>query len=273
MIKRRDFAVEFSDQTLTMGFFRTIFLLHPFFLALLCHFIALNGENASETQQTETDRVTQFLTRSSYEPHGSSVTQEKAENINFLGQPLSWTLMSSEDTERQGVLGEYSEESTETPFSYLDEGLLSKHEKTEVATSVQTPRSSSGHVPQNPNQEQTFRLLSAEISTVSVLQPTQSEENEPTSLPLQKEVTESHSSFAILLSGLVPPHKPKQKSSPSESDVPGPNPEGYTPTAGTDRWPKGMSVTKGEKKNGLDVTNILQRGIISTETATGKNHN
>ncbi|XP_013867805.1 uncharacterized protein prrt4a, partial [Austrofundulus limnaeus] len=252
-----------------MGFLRTIFLLHPFFLALLRHVTALNGENASETQQADTDRVTPFLTQSSYEPHGSSVTQEKPmfgpENVNVQGQPLSWTLMSSEDTDRQGVLGEYSEESTEAPFSYLDEGLLSKHIKTEVATSsVQASRSSSGPVPQNPIQEQ-IRNLSAEIRIVSVLQPTQSEENEPTSIPLQEQVTESH--LPLLLSGLVPPHKPEQKSSPSESDVPKPNPEGYAPSAGTDGWPKGMSVSKGEKQNGLDdVTDILHRGIISTAT-------
>lgn len=273
MIKQRDFAVEFTEQTLTMGFLRTVFLLHPFFLAQLRHVTALNGENAGEPQQTDTDRVTQFLTQSSHEPHGSSVTQEKPlfgpENVNLLGQ--TWTLMSSEDADRQGVLGEYSEESTEVTFSYLDEGFLLKHRETEVASSVQTPSTSPGYEPQNPTQEQTLRFLSAEISTVSVLRPTQSEEKEPTSIPLQKELTESH--LTLLLSGLVPPHKPEQKLSPSESAVPGPNPEGYTPSAGTEGWLKGMYVSKGEKQNGLeDVTDILHRGVISTETAAGKRH-
>lgn len=266
-----------SLQTLTMGSLWTIFLLQPFLLSLLLHVIASTGENASETQQKDTDRVTKFLTQSLYERQESNLAQGKpmfgSENGNFLGQPLSWTIMSSEDTDRQGVLGEYSEESTETPLSYLEGGgLLSKRTKsvTEDSSSMQTAWSSSGHVPKNPTHEQRLHFLSAESSTVSVLVPAPSKENEETSTTLQKTIG-SHLPF--LLSGSLSPHKLDQKSSSLESDGPGLNPEHYSPSAGTNNWgwTKVKSVSKEEKQNRPDdVTDHSSQN--SKETSTGKSH-
>lgn len=258
-----------------MGSLWTIFLLQPSLLSLLLHVVTSTGENAIETQK-DTDREATFLTQSLYKPQGSTTARVKRmsgpENVNFLAQPLSWTIMSSEDTDRQGVLGEYSEESTETPLSYLDGGgLLSKHTRsvTKDASIVQTTWSSSGHVPPNPIQEQTFNFLSAESSTVSVL--FQSKENAPTSTTLQKEL-KSHLQF--LLPGSLAPHQVDQKSSSLESDDPGLHPEHYSPSAGTNSWTKDVNVSKEEKQNRPDdVTDrSLQRGIVSKETSAGKSH-
>lgn len=269
-----------------------LYLLLPCFLPLLLHAIAFTGENVKETQQPYTDMAEQRLNQPSETPHGSGLARGNpmsgTENVDFLGRPLSWPFSSSEESDRQGVIGEYTDiqEITDTSPLYPNEkGHLKSgppDSATEDATSeerTQPIRSSSGGVPPQPTQEQqTLKYQPADNSTGSILHSAQTRENQTTFPALQNETTGSH--LPTLLSGSLP----SDQDSPLSAG-PGPSPEHPTPQVATGswRWPMGPSVmTRGRTQTGtvpvkeigdglIDITDrILHRGAVSTEADQGE---
>ncbi|GAA6229007.1 proline-rich transmembrane protein 4 [Lates japonicus] len=266
------------------------YLLLPFSLPL-SRAIALSGKNVKEPQQLDTDTAVQHLTRPSQRLHRSGLAPINPmfdpENVDFLGLPLSWPLSSSEESDRQGVIGEYTDlqESTETPILYPNESGLSISRLTESAAedvtsneSTQPERSSSGAVPPRPTQEQTLKYQAAETSTGSVLHSTQTGEDWATSLASQNDTIDSHLPF--LLSGSLPSDRPDEDSTSLLSAGPGPSPEHTAPPVATVSlgWTTDLSVTTQgkaqegtvpvrETEDGLtDITNpILHRGAVSIE--------
>uniref|UniRef100_A0A1A7XG90 Proline-rich transmembrane protein 4 n=1 Tax=Iconisemion striatum TaxID=60296 RepID=A0A1A7XG90_9TELE len=220
-----------------MGFLGNILLLVS---SLSLHAAALTVGHVSETD------TTQFLAQPAHKAREST---NGPENTDFLSQLLSWPSSSSEDTDRQGVLGEYGEESTETHPN--DRGLVSR-EDTTLKEIDQTTQSSEGNQPQKLNQGKTFNFPSSEKITVSVLTPTQSKENERAMPTLQNEIIESQLPF--LLHGSFPSYKPDQESSPLESAGSGDKSEQRSPSAVGDNWgwAKGLPASTRGTPNGSD---------------------
>ncbi|XP_040894800.1 proline-rich transmembrane protein 4 [Toxotes jaculatrix] len=263
-----------------------LYLLFPLSLPLSFHVIASTGENVKETQQLDTDTAVQHLTQPSQRPHRSEIALVNPifgpENVDFLGLSLSWPLSSSEESDRQGVIGEYTDlqESTETSLLYPHEKGLFISRPTESATedatyeeSTQPKKSSSGAVPPQPKQEQTFKYQPAETSTGSVLHSTQTEKKQLTFPALQNETTDSHLPF--LMSGSLPSDRPDQDSTSPLSAGPEPSLEYTTPPVATGiwGWTTDPSVTTQGKTQEetvpvkVNVTDhALHRGAVSMET-------
>uniref|UniRef100_A0A3Q0T768 Proline rich transmembrane protein 4a n=1 Tax=Amphilophus citrinellus TaxID=61819 RepID=A0A3Q0T768_AMPCI len=193
------------------------------------------------------------------------------EDEEFLGLPLSWPLSSSEDADRQGVIGEYSDlqDSTETSLLFPNEkGPMPRPtEGAKVDTTsmerMQTMKSSSASAPPKPTQEQTLKNQPAETNTASILYPTETVENQPTFPAFPNEMTDSQLPF-LLPGSLTPSHTPDQNSA---SLLPtGPRPD----TLG---WTTGISVTtKGNGDGFINITDlILHRGRANMEAKEGKN--
>lgn len=228
-----------------------IYLLFPLFLPLSLHVIALTGHK--ETQQLDTDTAVQFLTQPLHRPHGSSLALANVgpENAGFLSLPLSWSLSSSEEADRQGVIGEYSDAQENTESSHNEKGLIKE---------TKLPR-----------------YQSAETNTAPIVHPTQTGEYQSTEQ--SNDMTDSQLPF--LMSASLPSHTPDQNSPESA----GPGHE--LPTPPTDTWTKttGISViTQGKEKikegtfsvketeNGsTDITDpILDRATAGAVTERGK---
>uniref|UniRef100_A0A3P9CWH1 Proline rich transmembrane protein 4a n=1 Tax=Maylandia zebra TaxID=106582 RepID=A0A3P9CWH1_9CICH len=191
------------------------------------------------------------------------------EDDDFLGSPLSWSLSSSEDTDRQGVIGEYGDllESAETSLFFPNEkGPIPRPTKgatvdTASTERMQTMKSSSASVPPKLTHEQTLKNQPAETNTASVLYPRESGENQPTFPGFQNQMTDTHLPF--LLPGSLPSHTSDQNSTSSLPTGPGPDTLG---------WTTGISVTtKGNRDGFIDITDlILQRETASMEAKEGK---
>ncbi|XP_054475750.1 proline-rich transmembrane protein 4 [Anoplopoma fimbria] len=155
-----------------------------------------------------------------------------AEDVDFLGLPVSWPLSSSEESDRQGVIGEYIDlqESTETSLLYSNEKglIISRPSDTEDETKErrQPTRSSAGGASPRPTLEQTFKYQPAETNTRSILHSTQTGENQPTFPASQNETTDGQLPF--LLFGSFP--SVPDSDSPLSAG-PGPSPEHPTPPA------------------------------------------
>lgn len=271
-----------------------LYLLLPLSLPLSLHVIAVTGENVKGTQQPDTDTAVQRLAHPSQRPRGSGLATGNpmfgTEDVDFLGLPLSWPSSSSEESDRQGVIGEYTDlqESTETSLLYPNEKELIVSGPTDGATeeatskeSTQPIRSSSGGVPPQPTQGQALKNQPAETSAGSLLRSTQTGKNQPTFPASQNETTDSQLPF--LLSGSLPSD---QDSTSLLSAGPGPSPERPTPppaATGSSGWTTGPSVitqgktlggtvpVKGTRDGLIDITaRILHRGAVGMEADKGK---
>ncbi|XP_071357124.1 proline-rich transmembrane protein 4 [Trachinotus anak] len=266
------------------------YLLLPFSLPLSLHVTAVTEENVKETQQLDTDTAVQHLTQPSQRLHGSGLAPVNPlfgpEYVDFLDLPLSWPLSSSEESDRQGVIGEYTDlqESTGASLVYPGEKELfesrPKESAIEDATtkeSTQPMGSSSGAVSPQPTQEQIFKDQSAETSIGSILNSTQTGKNQLTFPASQNETTDSHLPF--LLSGSLPSDSPDQDSTSPLSVGPGPSTERTTQPVATSSWgwTTGPSVTtQGKTEEGtvpvketgdvlVDITDRINRGAVSME--------
>ena len=267
-----------------------LYLLLPLSMSFSLHAITLTGENVEETQQLDTDTAVQHLTQPSQRPHGSGLATVNStfgpEDVDYLGLPLNWPLSSSEESDRQGVIGEYTDlqESTETSLWYPNEKGLFISRPTESATveaiskeSTQPLRSSSGAVHPLPTQEQTLRYQPAETSTGSKLHSTQTGENQLTLPASQNDTADSYLPF--LLSGSIPSESPDQDSTSALPAVgPGSSPEPTTPPIATGGrgWTRGLSQGKTQegtlpvKETGDITDHILHSGDVSMEAEKGK---
>lgn len=252
-------------------------------LPLSLHVVALTGENTQKTQQLDTDTAVQHLTQSSQRPHGSGLASVNPffgpENVDFLSLPLSWSSSSSEESDRQGVIGEYTDlqESTETTLLYPNEKALIISSPSESATEdvaskrrTQSLRSSSVGVSPQPTQEKILKYQPAETSTRSVLHSTQAGENLPFFSASQDETTENPLPF--LLSGPLPSNRPDQDSTSPFSVGSWPSPEHTTPPAtGRWEWTTDPSVTtQGETQEGTVPLTETGDGDITMEAEKGK---
>lgn len=273
-----------SLQTPTMVSLWNIYLLLPLSLLLSLHATTLTGEDVKETN---TDTGVQFLTQPLRRPHVSAGNPVfGSENADFLGPPLSWPLSSFEDTDRQGVIGEYSDiqESTEASLLHSNEKGLIISRLTGSATQDTTSKErvqttwSTGSSPPEPTQEQTLKYASPETNTAS-------EENQPTFPTLKNEMTDNQ--LPSLLSGSLPSDTPEQNTTSPLSPGPGPGPERPTPPAATDiwLWTTAISVTtqgKGNAQDGIisvkepgdgrtdNADRVLHRGSVGNEAEKGE---
>ncbi|XP_042351381.1 proline-rich transmembrane protein 4 [Plectropomus leopardus] len=244
------------------------------FLLLSLHVIAFTGENVKDTQEPDTDSTVLSLTQPPQRLQGPGLALGNpmfgTENVGFLGLPVASPLSSSEESDRQGVIGEYddSQESTETSLLYPQEKglIISRPSDTEDTTKESISPSSGGP---RSTQEQTLKYQPADTRTGSVLNSAQTGENQQTFQASHNETTDSQLPF--LLFGALPSD---QDSTAPVSAGPGPSPESPTLSAASWGWTAGPSVIPQEvtvpvKETGgglNDITNrILHRGAVSMD--------
>lgn len=239
-------------------------------MPLSCHVKAFTGETMEETQQPDSDTAVR---------RGNPMFGP--ENGDFLGLPLSWPFSSSEQSDRQGVIGEYADfqESTETSFAYADEKGLIISGPTDSVTEVGASKGSTK--PNQPNQEQHKLVYQpAEIRNGSVLQSAQAVGNRP-SFPTSRNETTFEPQLPFLLSDSLPSD---QESTSILSVGHEPSPEHATPpviTGSLGRTTGPSVITQGktqgeivpvkEPRDGLfNVTDNLHTGAVSMVEETGK---
>nr|XP_046251070.1 proline-rich transmembrane protein 4 [Scatophagus argus]XP_046251071.1 proline-rich transmembrane protein 4 [Scatophagus argus] len=251
-----------------------LYLLLPLSLPLSLHVIALTEAHVKETEQADTD--TALL--SSQKPHGSDLAAGNpvfgTENVDFLGLPLSWAFLSSEDLDNQGVIGEYADlqESTEASLIYPNEKGHMIFRSTDSASEDANSKESTQ--PQPTQEQQTLKYQPAETRTGSSLQSTQSGENQTTFPALQNETTNSQSPF--LLPGSLPSEQDSTSplfagSGPSSEPVLTGRWEWTTdPSVITRRKTQERTVLVKEARGGqIDITDhILHTGAVSIEKDT-----
>lgn len=272
-----------------------LYLLLPLSLPLSFHVTVLTGENVKETQWTDTDMRVQHLTQPSKRPHGSGLAPGNAmfapESIDSLDLPMTWPLSSSEEIDRQGVIGEYTDiqESSETSPLYGDEKgrIISRptERAAEDATFEEGTQPSVEAPPQPTEEMLKHEPADTSILTLngSTLHPTHTGDNQTTFPVRRNETPDSHLPF--LLSGSFPSDRSDQDFTSPLSTGPGPSPDYISPPIATSswEWTAGSSVnTQGKiqegtvpvKETGHEVNNvdgILQRGaVMETEKEDSK---
>uniref|UniRef100_A0A3B5MU28 Proline rich transmembrane protein 4a n=1 Tax=Xiphophorus couchianus TaxID=32473 RepID=A0A3B5MU28_9TELE len=223
-----------------MGSLWNIYFLFLLSFSLLLHAAAFTEENTKEARETDYYQETQFLTQPTEKPRQSSLAQDSfmfgLENVDFPNHPLNWPFSSSEDLDRQGVIGEYSDiqEDIETsPFYPNDERLTSKpsdilKKDITLVEGVQTSGNILlGKALQNPTKE-TLNFLSTERSRVSAEHPPQIRENEQTLTTLQNEISDIH--FPLPFSNSLPSPIPDWNSTSSPFIGPDNNPDLQAPS-------------------------------------------
>uniref|UniRef100_A0A3Q3IXX9 Proline-rich transmembrane protein 3/4 domain-containing protein n=1 Tax=Monopterus albus TaxID=43700 RepID=A0A3Q3IXX9_MONAL len=214
------------------------------------HALALTGTNIKETQQIDTDMKGQHLTQPS--PYGSSLAPVDPmfgpENVEFLSLPLS----SSEESDRQGVIGEYTDlqESTETSLLYLNEKeFISRPSQSAIEDGI----------PPQPIQEQTPKYQPAETNPGFVLYSMQTGKNQSIFSASQNETTDSPLPFH--LSGSLPLNRLDQDSTSLLSAGSGPSFEHPTQPVAPDIGDGPINTTD----------HILHRGAVNMVPEKGKN--
>ncbi|KAM7396608.1 hypothetical protein PAMP_019641 [Pampus punctatissimus] len=264
-----------------------LYLLLPLSSLLSFYVTVLTGENVKKTQWPDTNTRTQHLTQPSQRPHGSGLAPGNAmfvpESIDSVGLPMTWELSSSEEVDRHGVIGEYTDiqESSETSLLYGNEkGRIISRPTESAAEDVafkEGAQPSRGAPPQH-TQEQMLKYDPADTSTLttngSMLHPTHTGDNQTTFPVRRNEMPDSH--LPLLPSGSLPPESLQQNSTSPLSTGPGPSHDyNSSPVAtGSWGWTLDSSVnTQGKihkgtvpvKETGHGVNNvdgILQRGAI-----------
>ncbi|XP_067357804.1 proline-rich transmembrane protein 4 isoform X1 [Channa argus] len=260
---------------LIMHFLWNLYLLLLFCLPLPLCAKALTGENDKEPQQLETETVGLHLKQPANPMFGR-------ENTDFVGPALSWPMSSSEESDRQGVIGEYTDlhESTDTSLLYSkEEGLIisrptdSAAEDDTFNESAQPLWLSSAGEPPQPTQGQTFKYQPAETSTTSVLHSTQTGDNQPNLSASQNETTDSYLPF--LLSVSHPSNRLDQDSNSSLIAGPWPIPKQSAPPVATSRWEwttGPLVTTQGEKQDVL-VKEIEDEAVTMESEKDGSRSN
>uniref|UniRef100_A0A3Q2CSS1 Proline rich transmembrane protein 4a n=1 Tax=Cyprinodon variegatus TaxID=28743 RepID=A0A3Q2CSS1_CYPVA len=136
-----------------MGSLWNIYLLLTLSLPLSLHGAAITEEHAKERREIDNDKARRFLTEPPEKSRQSSISPDKfmfePENLDFPTHPLSWPSSSSEDLDRQGVIGEYSDfqGAIEESVYHSSDGVLTSRpsdplsEDTNLMESVQTSSS------------------------------------------------------------------------------------------------------------------------------------
>lgn len=199
---------------------------------------AFTGEDDEETRRPDSETVAQ---------RGSPVFG--LENVDFPGLPLSWPSSSSEQFDRQGVIGEYADlqESTETTAVYLDEkGLIISgpaDSAPEDATNTESLTTTS--------EQHTLNNESTKTKNGSFLQSAQTRETQSASPTVQNEMVQQNQPH-FPLSG-----SPDQDFTSPLPTTPGPGPE--QPTA--------LVVNLGWTTNPLNPQRKMQEGTALMKEA------
>lgn len=200
------------------------------------------------------------------------------ENVDFAGLPLSWPSSSSEQFDRQGVIGEYADlqESTETTAVYLDEkGVIISgpaDSAVEDATMAESLTATS---------EQHAFNESAESKNGSFLQSAQTKETQSASPTVQNEVVQQNQTHFPLSGSLG-----QDFASPLPLTTSGPGPEqatalvvtadlGWTPNPSLNSQEKMQEGTASVKEAGdgvSDTAESLHTGAVSKVDDTGESH-
>lgn len=211
-----------------------LYLLLHLLLPLSLYAIALTGETVKKTQQLDTEAAVQHPTQASQRPPGADFAPVNPMfgpgNGDFLSLPLSWPLASSEESDRQGVIGEYTDLQESTDLFHSNVNELATSRLTEIPTEDVTSKrtillSSPAEVPLQKAQQQKLRYQSAETSTQG---------NQP---PSRDETTDL-------------PEEPDLESTRPLSVGPWPSPEHTTQPSDTARWEWTTDppvTTQGEK--------------------------
>ncbi|KAK5867516.1 hypothetical protein PBY51_011995 [Eleginops maclovinus] len=253
-----------------------LYILLPLYLPLCFHVIAFTGENVKQKQQPDSDTALQHLTELPQKHHilAARNPSSRTENVNFLGLPASLPLLSSEELDRQGVIGEYVDlqDSIEQSNLYPKEKghaipSPTDTEDTPSKERTQPVGSSSEGVPL-----QTSKYQPAEMSTGSTLHFTLTGENQPTFPVLKNENIVTQLPF--LLSGSLPSD---HNSTTTVSGGPWPGLGRPTPTVATWGWTTGPGIRHRETQEGIgpvreskdgltDITeHILHKGAVRIE--------
>lgn len=200
------------------------------------------------------------------------------ENVDFPGLPLSWPSSSSEQFDRQGVIGEYADlqESTETTAVYLDEkgpGISGPADgAAEDATNAESLTTTS--------EQHTLNNESAETKNGSFLQSAQTRETQSASPTVQNEMVQQNQPY-FPLSG-----SPDQDFSSPPPTTPGSGPEqptalvvtgdlGWTTNPSLNSQGKMQEGTASVKEAGdgvSDTAESLHTGAVSKVDDTGESH-
>lgn len=248
-----------------------LYLLLPLSLPLSLHGTAKTQENVKETPQGDTDTSVQHLAQPSQRPNQPNLTPRVP-----LFVPKNMDFSSSEELDRQGVIGEYvdTQESSETSLLYLNQNVLMISGPTQSATDVPASKGSSritessSGFPSQPSQEQTLLYKAADSSILD----TKGSIFHPQTESRQNETTDSQLPDLETTVGL---------SAGSE-----PSPERPTPplTAGSRGGTTGSISTQGQMREGTilmrdtgdglnDVTDcILHQEGVSIEGDKGRSH-
>ncbi|XP_034540740.1 proline-rich transmembrane protein 4 [Notolabrus celidotus] len=245
-----------------------LFLWHLYLLLSLLssplslHVTAITKETVTETEHPDTDKAVHHLTQSLTHGFGSAENPSMGdESVDFLGQPLSWSLSSSEESDRQGVIGEYTDlqEGTEISLLYSNEKELFISRPTDGATEDAALKESTQPV-WSP-----LKYVPAETSTGSIFHSSQAGKNQST-------FSSSDSQLPFLLSGSLPLD---QGFTSPPAARPRPSPERLTPLEWTTspsavalgQTQEGTVPSKEAEAGLIDVTEQnLQRGAVRTET-------
>lgn len=205
---------------------------------------AFPGEGDEETRRPDSETAAQ---------RGSPAFG--LENVDFPGLPLSWPSSSSEQFDRQGVIGEYADlqESTETTAVYLDEkGLIisgpadSAAEDTTNAESLTTT-----------SEQHTLDNESAETKNGSFLQSAQTGETQSASPTVQNEMVQQNQPHFPLSAS------PDQDFTSPLPTTPGPSPE--QPTAlvvtGNLGWTTNPLNPQGKMQDGTALVKEAGDGV------------
>ncbi|XP_041650615.1 proline-rich transmembrane protein 4 [Cheilinus undulatus] len=222
---------------------------------LSLHVTAFTGERVQKREQPNTDTAPHHLIHSPRRPRVPGDPVFADGNADFPGHPQSWSLLSSEESDRQGVIGEYTDllDSTEASHLFPDEkGSI---------TSLLKDRAS-GDAPTKENIQPinaTVRYLPAETSTGSVLLSTQNGETQPTFPSSPTETSNGH--LPSLLSGSLPSKQNLTLPTAAGSE---PSPERTTPQVATGIWEWTISpsvVTAGPTQEGTAPLSEAEAGL------------
>lgn len=127
-----------------------------FFSLNLLHVAIVTEENVTERAQPE---------------QGGPMAATK--NVAFPGQPLSWPLSSSEESHRQGVIGEYADlpEGTEVSLLDPDDKGTKVSRPTETSAEIFTEELSSKRRRQTPTVQELSTIVTQSMPSRNVHQP------------------------------------------------------------------------------------------------------
>ncbi|KAM3608641.1 uncharacterized protein V6R79_002154 [Siganus canaliculatus] len=249
-------------------------LLLPLALPLSFHATAFAGENVKQTKHLNSDTAVQHV-QPSHRPQGSGVaagsSMFETEWADFVGPPLSWPLLSSEESDRQGVIGEYAdlEETMEAVHEYPTEKGLVISRPTASPAADATSGGSTKH--QTTQEQQTLKSQPAETWTASLLHSAHTGESQPTFPASQYKTTKGQ--LPRLLSGSLPSD---QNSSSSRFTGHGSSPESPTPSVPSGARSPSV-ITQGnaqaerpppKKDSGGGLTDIIDYSLPNGDVRT-----